>query len=285
MLEMIRNSVATTNERNQINESRAKEILNADRSRPIASNISNNGFSQFINGHTAESATLTAVTSSIRYPSTTNITVRTFASGMASTVATASAVSHPPTVPYLSNASHTPNAPHLPNALGSTAPCPPSAPHPPPAPHPTTAPHPASAPHPPTAPHPPGGPHLPTASHPSTAPHPPSASHPPTAQQPQVRAVTTPSPYLPYQPAVPPPPTRGYYPQAYPSTSSNVPNALQSYSNFPVRGAVNPQIPARPSTSTTATVTAPAPSVQNMQNYNAYVLGRYPPQPPYGPFQ
>ncbi|KAF9799165.1 hypothetical protein SFRURICE_006425 [Spodoptera frugiperda] len=61
-------TAALTNERNQINESRAKEILNAERSRPSASNISNNGFSQFINGHTAESANLTAVASSIRYP-------------------------------------------------------------------------------------------------------------------------------------------------------------------------------------------------------------------------
>ncbi|KAF9417713.1 hypothetical protein HW555_005294, partial [Spodoptera exigua] len=130
------------------------------------------------------------------------------------------------------------------------------------------------------------GPHLPQASHPLTAPHPPSASHPPTAPQSHVRAVTTPSTYLPYQPAVPPPPTRGYYPQAYPSTSSSVQNAHQTYPNFPVRVAVNPQM-ARSSTATTATATAtaPAPSAHNAQNYNAYLMARYPPQPPFGPYQ
>ncbi|KAJ8708947.1 hypothetical protein PYW07_013551 [Mythimna separata] len=232
MLEVIRNSSTLNSDRNQGNESRAKETISSERSRPSTSNISSsavNGFSHFVNGHKVDSSPPAAVASSSRYPTTTNVAVRTYSSGTSN-----------------STASLTQSAVHLPAAA-----------------------------HPVSASHPPGIPRPPSVAHSLSVPHPPSAPHPHTVRA----AAAAPAAYLPYQPAFPPPPTRGYYPQPYPSTSNHVPNIHQSYPNSP-RGAVTPQVPARPSTSTTA------PPVQNAQMYNPYFAGRYPSQPHnYPPFQ
>ncbi|KAJ8708917.1 hypothetical protein PYW07_013521 [Mythimna separata] len=226
------NPSTLNSDRNQGNESRAKETISSERSRPSTSNISSsavNGFSHFVNGHKVDSSPPAAVASSSRYPTTTNVAVRTYSSGTSN-----------------STASLTQSAVHLPAAA-----------------------------HPVSASHPPGIPRPPSVAHSLSVPHPPSAPHPHTVRA----AAAAPAAYLPYQPAFPPPPTRGYYPQPYPSTSNHVPNIHQSYPNSP-RGAVTPQVPARPSTSTTA------PPVQNAQMYNPYFAGRYPSQPHnYPPFQ
>ncbi|KAJ8708929.1 hypothetical protein PYW07_013533 [Mythimna separata] len=173
MLEVIRNSSTLNSDRNQGNESRAKETISSERSRPSTSNISSsavNGFSHFVNGHKVDSSPPAAVASSSRYPTTTNVAVRTYSSGTSN-----------------STASLTQSAVHLPAAA-----------------------------HPVSASHPPGIPRPPSVAHSLSVPHPPSAPHPHTVRA----AAAAPAAYLPYQPAFPPPPTRGYYPQPYPSTSN-----------------------------------------------------------------
>ncbi|XP_037299862.1 translation initiation factor IF-2 [Manduca sexta] len=89
-------------------------------------------------------------------------------------------------------------------------------------------------------------------------------------------ATAAPGSYVPYQPAVPPPAVRPFYAQPYPSTSNGTPNTNAAFNPSARMGV--PQTFTRPNVPGTATA-----NMNNMQNFNQYMYGQFPPQPPYYP--
>lgn len=158
-----------------------------------------NGFSHFPNGHKVDSTPPALVAGCSRYPTNSNVATRTYCGGPATTASLTQSVARTPATMHLPYAAHP-----------SVVPRPPNAPHPPnPA-----VPHPANTTRNPNPLHPTSSTRPPNPLHPGNVLHQVNANHPLP-----VRAVAAPAPYMSYPPAVPPPASRGYYAQPYPSTS------------------------------------------------------------------